>query len=216
VTLQSIYYINIHSFAKDKARLMDALDDTQRKKVNAYRREDDALRSLAGWLLMRHIAGDKTVKYTEKGKPYIEGGPFFSVSHSGDYAVAVVSGTAPVGIDIENTEDTRGGKFSALAKAFFHPDELCHFNESPSPRHFYEIWTQKEAFTKMKGDGLSVGLKTFNVLDLAGNSGTGSNNQPYIRLFWDLDPYLIAVCSIDPVEPTADKIVIALQPDAFR
>jgi 4'-phosphopantetheinyl transferase len=155
--LQSLYYINIHSLANEKARFMGMLDDGQREKVKAFRREDDALRSLAGGLLVRYIAGGKTVEYAEKGKPYIAGGPFFNVSHSGDYAAAVVSASAPVGIDIEDTGNMRGGKFSALAKAVFHPDEFRYFNEAPSPQRFYEIWTQKEAFAKCTGTASAAG-----------------------------------------------------------
>jgi 4'-phosphopantetheinyl transferase len=211
--LQGIYAISIRSLANDKARLMGVLDDGQRERARAFRREDDALRSLAGGLLARYIAGGKTVKYAEKGKPYVAGGPFFNVSHAGDYAV-MVSGTVPVGIDIEHTGNPRGGRFASLAKAFFHPDELRYANESPGPRRFYEIWTQKEAFVKMKGDGLGIGLKTFSVLNLGGRGGTGSVGQPaYTRLFWDLDPYIIAVCSVEPV---AVEAVTVLRADVFR
>jgi 4'-phosphopantetheinyl transferase len=194
---------------------MEALDDGQRQKAGAFRREDDALRSLAGGLLVRYVAGGKTVMYTEKGKPYVAGGPFFNVSHSGDYA-AIVAGTAPVGIDIEHTGNPRGGNLASLAEAFFHPDELRYFHENPSLRRFYEIWTQKEAFAKMKGDGLGAGLRTFSVLNLGGREGTGSDGRPaYSRLIRDLDPYIIAVCSPEPAEPAAAKVIAALEADVF-
>jgi 4'-phosphopantetheinyl transferase len=213
-----IYAVNIHSLANDKMRFMDVLDDGQRKKVNAFRQGDDALRSLAGGLLVQHIADGKTVQYTEKGKPYVAGGLFFNVSHSGDYAV-MVSGTVPVGIDIEHAGNPRGGNLAALAKAFFHSDELCYFDESPGPRRFYEIWTQKEAFAKMKGDGLGIGLKTFSVLNLGEYKGTDPVGQPaYTRLIRDLDPYIIAVCSLEPVGPAesvAVGTVTVLGTDAF-
>jgi 4'-phosphopantetheinyl transferase len=196
---------------------MGALDDGQRQRVRAFRLKDDALRSLAGGLLVRYIAGGKTVQYTEKGKPYVAGGPFFNVSHSGDYAV-MVSGTAPVGIDIEHTGNPRGGNFASLAEEFFHPDEFRYFGKNPSLQRFYEIWTQKEAFAKMKGDGLGIGLKTFSVLNLDGRKGTGPDNLPaYTRLIRDLDPYIIAVCSLEPAEPepVAVKTVTVSGTDVF-
>jgi 4'-phosphopantetheinyl transferase len=200
-----IYSINIHSLEKDKARLTALLDDERREKLNAFRQGKDALRSLAGGLLMRRAAGGKPIRYTEKGKPFVEGGPFFSVSHSGDYAAAVVSQSAYVGIDIENTENMRGGKFSALAQKAFHPEELAYFAEKPERERFYEIWTQKEAFVKMKGEGLGLGLKTFTVLPLSGsrfptNHESGGEQQAaYTRIFRDFAPYIIAVCSAEPV-----------------
>jgi 4'-phosphopantetheinyl transferase len=195
--------MNIHSLVKDKARLMALLDGERRERVNAFRQEKDALRSLAGGLLMRHITGGKPIRYTAKGKPFVEGGPFFSVSHAGDYAAAVVSQNARVGIDIENTENMRGGNFLLLAKKAFHPDELLYFNKNPE--RFYEIWTQKEAFVKMKGEGLGIGLRTFNILPLSvlsfspRHESDGEQQPAYTRLFRDLDPYIIAVCSAEPI-----------------
>jgi phosphopantetheinyl transferase len=199
---------------------MDLLDEGRRKKVAAFsfRQESDMLRSLAGGLLMRHIANGKTIGYTEKGKPFIVNdgndendgnnennenggiGRFFNIAHSGDYAVAVVSETAPVGIDIENTENRRGGNFLPLAKKTFHPEEFRYFSENPDRRRFYEIWTQKEAFVKMKGACPPAGLKSFSVLSLSRSNETGHDNRPaFICLFRELDPYIIAVCAAEPV-----------------
>jgi 4'-phosphopantetheinyl transferase len=210
--MQNLYYINIHSLANDTARLLGKLNDEQQKKTAAYRQEYDMLRSLAGQLMARHIAGGIPIRYTENGKPYLEGGPFFNIAHSGDYAVAVVSQTAPVGIDLEFTENTRGGNFPALAQKVFHPEELRYFNKNPNRRRFYEIWTQKEAFVKMKGDGLGIGLKTVNILDCFADNRSRRNHPAYIRLFHDLAPYIIAVCSTEPVEI---KTVAALQAQSF-
>jgi 4'-phosphopantetheinyl transferase len=198
--LQSIFYINIRALSNDAARLSALLDDG----AAACRREDDALRSLASGLLTRRIANGKSVGYTDKGKPFIVGGPFFNVSHSGDYAAAVVSENAPVGIDIENTERERGGNFSRLAERAFHPDELSRFNENPTRQHFYELWTQKEAFVKMRGGGLGIGLKTFSVLSPVRNApapvvGTADDARFFTRLIRDLAPYVIAVCSTEPI-----------------
>jgi 4'-phosphopantetheinyl transferase len=202
--LQSIYYINVRALSNDGARLTGLLGEEVREKVAACRREDDALRSLAGGLLTWRIANRKPVGYTDKGKPFIAGGPFFNVSHSGDYAAAVVSENAPVGIDIENTENNRGGNFSRLAEKAFHPEELSRFNKNPTRQHFYEVWTQKEAFVKMKGGGLGIGLKTFIVLSPAWNglaqvAGTDGDARFFTRLIRDLAPYVIAVCSTEPI-----------------
>jgi 4'-phosphopantetheinyl transferase len=215
--VQHIYYMNIHSLEKDRARLTALLDDERRKRLNAFHQEKDALRSLAVGLLMRRAAGGKPIRYTEKGKPFVEGGPFFSVSHSGDYAAAVVSQSARVGIDMENTENMRGGNFSALAKRAFHPEELAYFAEKPERERFYEIWTQKEAFVKMKGEGLGIGLKTFSTLPFSicsswGHESGSGQQAAYTRIFRDVAPYIIAVCSAEPV---ALERVEALHAESF-
>lgn len=198
---------------KDKARLAALLDDERRERINAFHEEKDALRSLAGGLLMRYIAGGKTIAYTATGKPFAEGGPFFSVSHAGDYAAAVVAQNAPVGIDIENMENARGDNFWPLAKKAFHPEELLYFTKKPDRRRFYEIWTQKEAFVKMRGDGLGIGLNTVNVLRFSTRREPGGEPQTaYTRVFRDADPYIIAVCSAEPIVAGS---IEALQAESF-
>jgi 4'-phosphopantetheinyl transferase len=206
--VQRIYYTNIHWLAKDAPRLTALLDGERRERQTTFCREEDTLRSLASGLLIRHIARGKPVEYTERGKPFVEGGPFFSVSHSGDYAAALVSPDAPVGIDIENTENERGAQFLSLANKAFHPEELRYFNRNPGRRRFYEIWTQKEAFVKMNGEGLSFGPRTFSVLGFSGSipagQATRERRTAYTRIYRDLEPYIIAVCSTEP--PTVDRI----------
>jgi 4'-phosphopantetheinyl transferase len=204
--VQRIYGLNIHSVEKDKARLVALLDEERRERLGTLHGED-ALRSLAGGLLMRYIADGKPIRYSATGKPFVEGGPFFSVSHAGDYAAAVVSPNAPVGIDIENTENVRGGDFLPLAKKAFHPEELLYFTEKPDRRRFYAIWTQKEAFVKMRGSGIGGGLSTFNVLRFSPRREAGGEPQTaYTRLFRDVAPYIIAVCAAEPI--TAESVEV--------
>ena len=149
--MQDILLLPIQTIARHEAVLTGLLDDTSRLRAAAYRHQPDKLRVLGGALLTRYIARGRAAAYTPAGKPFIPGGPFLSLAHSGDYAVAAVSASAPVGIDIENTENTRRNFDLLVQKAFF-PDERARYRASKTPACFYEIWTQKEAAFKMNGD----------------------------------------------------------------
>ncbi len=86
------------------------------------------------------------------GKPYFENGPFFNISHSGNYSIVGIS-NENVGIDIEFTEKILNlGDF----KACFNPNE-------DFDNHFYNYWTAKEAILKYDGIGLNEEMKNVSI-----------------------------------------------------
>ena len=56
--------------------------------------------------------------------------------------------------------------------------------EADSYNRFFEIWTQKEAYLKFKGTGISGGLNRFNVFEIPEKINT-----------FIIDGYVISVCS---------------------
>lgn len=92
----------------------------------------------------------------EYGKPYITGGPYFSISHC-KQAVAVAIDDNPVGIDVESVRHVD----EALIERVMNETErqLIHSNTPSSPSHsqeetFTRLWTQKEAVLKLRGTGI--------------------------------------------------------------
>ena len=63
------------------------------------------LQHLAGRLLLKEMYPDfpvKLIRIADTKKPFLENEPFhFSISHCGDYAAAMVSKSARVGVDVE-------------------------------------------------------------------------------------------------------------------
>ena len=44
--------------------------------------------------------------------------------------------------------------------------ELEAFKNNPTPEQFYEIWTQKEAYSKIDGQGVNEIMKGFDIFNL--------------------------------------------------
>ena len=91
----------------------------------------------------------------ENGKPYFSDGPYFNISHSGNYAACILSTSSEVGIDVEEVKEIILEDFKSIFT-------LNEWKQIESSRHqtsvFYELWTKKEAILKADGRGLSISL----------------------------------------------------------
>ena len=106
--------------------------------------------------------GAKNLHYDEKNKPLADN-CYVSISHSGDM-VAVCTSDKPIGIDIEKIDRTRD--MSKIANRFYHGKELELYRENPTAELFFEIWTKKEAYSKINGEGVGEVFKGFDVFEL--------------------------------------------------
>ena len=97
-----------YAFAKSGDESVTGLAPAHwRRKAAEKRFEKDALLELAaGGLLVRVLAAlgaafdDSLLRVSPGGKPFLRGGPHFSLSHSGDVAMCAVA-ACPVGCDVE-------------------------------------------------------------------------------------------------------------------
>ncbi len=108
--------------------------------------------------------GVENLRYLENGKPVADN-CFVSISHS-EKTVAVCKAHVPVGIDIEVFGKNRDWK--KIAKRCFGENELNCFLKSPDEKTFLEIWTKKEAFSKISGNGIADIIKGTDVFSLDG------------------------------------------------
>ena len=106
--------------------------------------------------------GVQGLRYEENGKPVADN-CFVSISHSGNM-VAVCTSENPIGIDIEKIDEKRN--LEKLSNRVFCGKELEAFKNNPTPEQFYEIWTQKEAYSKIDGQGVNGIMKGFDIFDL--------------------------------------------------
>ena len=132
--------------------------------VERKRNEADRLRSILGDVLAVRALNDITcrtdivLKRDASGRPYVDSLPLFiSVSHSGSIAVCAVS-DRPVGIDVEQIKK----RSFKLTDRIFSEDEIAYI--SGSAKRFFEVWTAKEAYAKMTGEGIYTDIKSGNVM----------------------------------------------------
>lgn len=96
---------------------------------------------------------------TSKGKPYADADVHFSVSHSGSYFVCIIA-DCPVGIDVQEKRKTSGSK---IAGRYFTESEQEYIEEHGEDG-FFRLWTRKEAYSKLTGDGLAELMRGTDVL----------------------------------------------------
>ena len=96
-------------------------------------------------------------RYGKDGKPYWDGIPlFFSLSHSGDLVALAVS-EQEIGLDVQ---EMTGADWKKLAKRFFADEEqeelwrLCEPSEESGQREFFRLWSRKESYGKLTGEGV--------------------------------------------------------------
>ena len=93
--------------------------------------------------------------YGPHGKPKIlDFSLQFSLSHSGQYILCAVS-SQNVGADIQQKKKVNA---LGIAKRFFSPEEYLQLEqcgcETECQELFYRMWTRKEAYGKLTGDGV--------------------------------------------------------------
>ena len=134
---------------------------------------------------------ENDILMSEKGKPYIDGSKiFFNISHCDGLAVCVLS-DKPVGVDCESV---RKASTAVMKKCFgsIEPDYV--YNSEDKNIAFTRIWTLKESYVKMTGDGVSSTLtdKCFDIDESRALFESGAEFIHYDFLL-DEEQYFISV-----------------------
>lgn len=195
-------------------RLLDVLSLEERARADRFRSLEDRLRFGLTRAALRLILAEATGEAPEDllfetgpyGKPRLagRGGPFFNVSHSGDYALVGLAQVRPIGVDIECARASLD--VLDLAGSFFSPREyrlLAGLDATVRESAFYTIWTGKEAVLKALGIGIAEHLRDFSVLP----------NDPRLDITADaagLAPRLVGMV-VEPIEvPSGYAAALAL------
>ncbi len=125
-------------------------------------------------------AKDIRFKYGQYGKPAIESPPTeitFNLSHSDNQMLIAISRKLDLGVDIEAF--SRGRHFAEAIKDNLNSSEQAYIEGAPvhlRDELLLRYWTQKEAFLKALGFGMSFPLKAVDVrFDEAGKSTIRAN-----------------------------------------
>ncbi len=146
----------------------------RRKKCDGLRFRSDKDLCIASDMLLRRVLSERlgispdeiAFEVSENGKPCLKnGGYHFSISHSGEIAAVAVNKACPVGIDVEKMKPVPA---RIVRRVFSESDIRFVFEGSVIPdgkiedretlTRFFKVWTYKEAFVKMTGEGISDNL----------------------------------------------------------
>jgi len=134
-------------------RMLPLVSEQRRQQAMRYKHTFGQFCCLKSWLMLQELManGEWTNgewKYNEYGKPYIEGGPYFSISHCKE-GIAVAIDDQPIGIDIEAIRPVK----EDLIERVMNEEERVGMDD----RKFTRLWTRKEAVVKAQG----VGIRSF-------------------------------------------------------
>jgi 4'-phosphopantetheinyl transferase len=174
-TLQ-VWRANIDVGEARLGALAQYLSADERQRASRFRHERDRNHFTAARGLLRVILGHYlslppdqiTFSYGPRGKPCLaQTGPqplSFNLSHSQGLVLFAFAAGGNVGVDVEAIRAVEGD--DEVVERFFSPAERAEYRSLPTqqkPYAFFNCWTQKEAFIKAVGDGLSLPLDSFDV-----------------------------------------------------
>ncbi len=139
----------IWQLAENEEELLTLLGENIEKeelsRINNPQRRIEWLGARA--LVLALAQGENATIYKDsQGKPYLKGGDWhISFSHCGEYAVAILSKTSSVGIDIERISP----KISRVISRICSEEELSQVDDSLE--NLSMLWCAKEALYKYYG-----------------------------------------------------------------
>ena len=182
------------------------MDIVRWNKIQSIKSESDKKRSFASGYLLHQMCKELGIDnpeygYSEKGKPYLIGdhNVSFNISHSGDYVVlAYQESPQPIGIDIQQIRNMREG----MKRKILHEKEQVPENASTEEqtRYLNRIWSIKESYVKMTGDGLSCDFRRIQIDFKNHKIMTENGDAASFVEYEKLDGYVMAVCGKDVLD----------------
>lgn len=182
--------------------VMKKLSPERQQKIHNSKQEKSRKQSMGAGLLLQKVLAlyhmDKApLSVGEHGKPQMEGLQF-NLSHSGNLVICAVS-DKPVGCDVEELRKAPKG----VAERFFTENEkvyLNHFSGEAQDTAFYRLWTMKESYVKMTGEGMGLPLGAYEiVVEGVGCVRVirGDEVQDCYLSEFTVDGYFISICAKD-------------------
>ena len=151
-------------------RMLPLVSPQRREQALRFKHTFGQFCCLKSWLMLKEGMRELGIRelgdflYNEHGKPYIEGGPYFSISHC-KQGIAVAIDDQPVGIDIEGIRHAE----EDLIERTMNEEERLRIRglevRGLEDRKFTRLWTQKEAIVKAQGVGIVSFEQLQTILD---------------------------------------------------
>lgn len=178
--------------------IMDGLPESRKQKICALKQLDARKQSLGAGLLLQQVLsmrGRDSAEVTcdTNGKPMLDG-IYFNLSHSHEIVVCAIS-ELPVGCDVEKVQSgavkVAGRFFTEHEKAY-----LERFSETERIGEFFRLWTMKESYIKMTGEGMRLALDRFEIVIAEETSvyRDGERSDCFIKEY-EIPGYKLSVCA---------------------
>lgn len=178
---------------------MDGLAQYRRDKIDKHRTKEGRRQSLGAGLLLKYVLeqygiGQDRVRIGENGKPEADG-ICFNLSHSGSLVICAV-GTQHLGCDAERIDPSR----LKVAAHFFSENEnhyLQQFEGLQQAQAFCRIWTMRESYIKMTGEGMRLGFSKYEIQMQDEAAAVWRNGQKEKCCFFEYETegFRISVCT---------------------
>ena len=186
---------------KECSEILKGISQERCQRIHRQMQTNKRKQSIGAGLLLKkvlelHGVSESSLRLGEHGKPEADG-IYFNLSHSGDFVVCAVSDRHPVGCDIELIKNIEGH----VGERFFSSMENERLNtvsEDKRDEEFIRLWTLKESYLKMSGEGLKFPLRECELM-LEGPTRVLRKGviQPCVFKEYIVPGYRLAVCSED-------------------
>lgn len=178
-------------FGEAEAKRIDSIKNPERKLESLC-----ALAALDELVKISHIDPPLEILRYKNGKPYFKDSDIsFSLSHSGDISVAALCDEKYnlIGVDVEKIADR--ANIEELSQRFFSSDEKQKFIKlGKTQKAFFDIWTKKEAYAKMTGEGLA------SVLGDQAHHGSKNAESICYEFYNNSDIYSLSICCSSKID----------------
>ncbi|MGN7415574.1 4'-phosphopantetheinyl transferase family protein [Paenibacillus sp. SAF-068] len=190
----------------------DERDRVQRKQKQCMH---DAQKLVMSRTFLREVlsmytgqsASDLHIEYGASGKPHVQSGPQFNLSHTEGCCVLALAAHTALGIDLEHVRPLL--RMSAVIRRFMTEEEQCYVldhkeEEQVTIRRVWQVLTQKEAWIKACGLSLCGQWRNLNTM---GKGGDGHyvverEGQHYSLQSLNVGPnYSAALCTPGKTKP---------------
>lgn len=216
-----IYVMNTEPLIDDSlyALAYSRLSAERRARADRMRQTADKIRSVGASLVLEYALGrlgitDPHYSYGKRGKPFLSNRDdvHFNLSHSGDRVMCAIS-AYPVGCDVER--ESIGEVSVKMEDLVLSKSERQLCSEAfDRKRTFFRLWTSKESFVKVLGEGMAINLSETEIAHFDGETGKSlvvssacGGKKYYVREYFFDDGYCYACCSADDEFPRKPHIL---------
>lgn len=146
------------------------MPDDLKTRISRFKRWQDRHSTLIGRLLL--IIGLSeyglskgcldSISYDDYGRPYLNGGIDFNISHSGQHVICCISDQGRVGVDVEEIRSVNIQEF----QRYMSKEQIDNIKKSEDMNgEFFKYWTSIESVMKANGKGLTLPLSEVMIED---------------------------------------------------